>query len=38
MRHGLVRGSWLAERRILRCNPWSEGGVDDVPDLRQNAA
>lgn len=30
-RFGLVRGSVLAGWRILRCNPWSAGGVDDVP-------
>ena len=30
-RHGAVRGSALAARRILRCNPWNEGGVDPVP-------
>ncbi len=30
-RHGALRGSWLAARRLLRCNPWNPGGVDDVP-------
>ncbi len=29
--HGAVDGSVLAVRRILRCNPWNEGGVDPVP-------
>jgi hypothetical protein len=29
--HGAVRGSALAAKRILRCNPWNEGGVDPVP-------
>jgi putative membrane protein insertion efficiency factor len=29
--HGLVRGTGLTIWRILRCNPWSNGGVDDVP-------
>ena len=27
-KHGLVKGSALAGWRLLRCNPWSEGGVD----------
>jgi putative membrane protein insertion efficiency factor len=27
-KHGLVRGSAKAAWRILRCNPWSRGGVD----------
>jgi putative membrane protein insertion efficiency factor len=30
-RYGFPRGSALAVRRILRCNPWSQGGVDPVP-------
>ena len=28
---GVVIGSALAVARILRCNPWSRGGVDDPP-------
>ncbi len=27
-KHGLVRGSLKAGWRLLRCNPWSHGGVD----------
>jgi uncharacterized protein len=27
-KYGLVRGSLKAAWRILRCNPWSHGGVD----------
>ena len=29
--HGAAKGSVLAAWRVLRCNPWSYGGVDDVP-------
>ena len=29
--HGAVRGGMLAAKRILRCNPWCEGGYDPVP-------
>jgi len=29
--HGAVKGSALAIWRLLRCNPWSNGGVDPVP-------
>lgn len=29
--HGLRGGVWLAGRRILRCHPWAEPGVDLVP-------
>ena len=31
---GLVRGGILACWRLLRCNPWSHGGVDRVADRR----
>jgi putative membrane protein insertion efficiency factor len=31
---GLVRGSVLAGWRLLRCNPWSHGGVDHAHDQR----
>jgi uncharacterized protein len=30
-RHGALRGSALAGWRILRCQPWCEGGCDPVP-------
>lgn len=29
--HGVIKGTILAVWRILRCNPWSKGGVDWVP-------
>jgi len=31
-RHGAQGGAWLALRRVLRCHPFSPGGVDLVPD------
>jgi uncharacterized protein len=27
-KHGLLKGSLMAGWRLLRCNPWSHGGVD----------
>ncbi|MGZ8294689.1 MAG: membrane protein insertion efficiency factor YidD [Telluria sp.] len=29
--HGAARGSLLAMRRICKCHPWNDGGVDLVP-------
>ena len=30
-RHGTLRGSWLALRRLLRCHPYTEPDFDPVP-------
>ncbi len=30
-KHGVIKGSWLAIWRILRCHPWCDGGHDPVP-------
>lgn len=31
-RHGPLRGTGLTMRRLLRCHPFSPGGIDPVPD------
>ena len=30
-KHGLFKGSFLGAKRLLRCHPFHEGGVDPVP-------
>ncbi len=32
--HGPLRGAALAVGRVLRCHPWSAGGIDHVPPVR----
>ncbi len=31
-KHGAIKGSWLAARRIGRCHPWGGSGIDNVPE------
>jgi putative membrane protein insertion efficiency factor len=33
--HGLTKGSLLAIKRISKCHPFNEGGIDHVPNAKQ---
>jgi putative membrane protein insertion efficiency factor len=33
-KHGALKGTGLAVYRILRCNPWADGGLDPVPEKK----
>lgn len=34
LKHGFFLGVCLGAWRILRCNPWTKGGFDKVPDKK----
>jgi len=34
-KHGAFKGAWLAARRIGRCHPWGDMGVDEVPEKKR---
>jgi len=36
--HGPSKGTWLAAKRLCRCNPWGGCGFDPVPPASQPAA
>jgi putative membrane protein insertion efficiency factor len=34
--HGSTLGTWLTLKRLARCHPWCEGGIDPVPNTQAN--
>jgi len=33
--HGILKGGWLAAKRIASCNPWGGSGYDPVPPKKK---
>ena len=31
IKHGLIKGSLMSIKRILKCNPWGGNGYDPIP-------
>lgn len=36
MRFGVIKGSWLAFKRLCRCHPWGGSGYDPVPEIHSS--
>ena len=36
--HGAIRGGLLAVKRISKCHPWHDGGIDPVPEINHGDA
>ena len=33
-KHGAIKGTWFAVKRIGKCHPWGKGGYDPVPEVK----
>ena len=36
--HGVFKGAWLTLKRIGKCHPWGQAGIDPVPEQFKNYA
>jgi uncharacterized protein len=34
--HGAAKGAYLSGKRLLKCQPWHDGGLDPVPEKKVN--
>lgn len=38
LRYGFFIGTYLTLRRLIKCHPWHEGGLDPVPELKKTCS
>ncbi len=31
LKYGFLKGLWLTTKRVIKCNPFNPGGIDEVP-------
>ena len=34
--HGVFKGTWMGMKRLVRCNPFTTGGLDPVPVVNED--
>lgn len=37
-KHGILKGTALSAKRIIKCNPWNLGGYDPVPGTNEESS